>query len=1857
MPFFILLTLLMTAFAGPSPAGAATSDTLNFQGRLLTNTGALVPDGSYNIEFNLYSVDTGGSTLWTESRTGGNALDVQNGYFSAYLGDVTAFPSSIPWDQELWLTMNVNGDGEMSPRFKLTAVPYAFRAGALVDGSGNAKTADDFAQLAPTSVQTVNSALAALRLNQTGAGSLLQLQGDGSDVFTVDKTGNATLAGGLTLGNSTPTTAGTIRWTGTDFEGFNGSGWDSLTGGGGGGGGLSDPAAATFYDLAGGSVIASGTFSTINLDSTLENSDPGIISLASDTVTVLEDGYYQISYDVTARLNSGTRSGFNTKLQRDNGGGFLDVPGSQAYHYGRITSETQGTSSATVVLDLSAGDSVRIQGRGTSESFSTISGASRITVIKLAAGGTSGDAFIDGGNSFGSTAILGTTDTNGLQIVTDSNVVLDIDAVGDATFTGALDVDGLLTLNNGLEITSGNLDLNGGDILNAGSVTATSFTGNGSGLTALNADEITTGTINDARLSSNVALLDVAQTYTGLSNFSTGLRVGNTIDTTAGNIRWTGTDLEVYDGSGWVSLTSGGSVDPAGDYISVTTTANSTASTALYDVFQTSSYPSYSSTTNASNGIVYTPADGRFTIATDGVYNIGVNYMLESSANALTNLIIQVNGVNVFNNDTFVHSAVDPVERSATIVQDLTAGDYIEFFVDGTTGNITTHGGTSATIVPVSAASGGGGGGGGTSFEQGGNAFGSLAILGTTDTNGLQIVTDSNVVLDIDAVGDATFTGALDVDGLLTLNNGLEITSGNLDLNGGDILNAGSVTATSFTGNGSGLTALNADEITTGTINDARLSSNVALLDVAQAFSDTQTFSGGAVLGNFVSSTAGAIRWTGADFEGYDGTDWVSLTGGGESLLEGVLAFGKVAGNGTAFNIDGASVVRNSTGQYTVTFDTPATDADYTVLLSLADTAAYNDINIVLSAQSNTAFNVSIVTGDNGTGNDVAADRVWHFTVLDTNAVSGGGGGGGGGGTSFDQNGNSFGATGILGTTDAFGLRIVSGGNNALEFDASGIGTFSNGFSVTSGALDLNAVGINDAGTISAATTGDTINGIIINSGTISASTTGDTINGLIINSGSLSGISGYDQSSGNFSISGSGTFSTGTGAVDLNGAVTAATTLDVGNGLSVAGTNSYVSSIGYFEGAITTGTAGGTALNETYTFDADNDADESAWTFNSPQGGGLQAAGGSNGFWVHDTDDTPSADVGPTSGQGGNPDGYVYTEASAPGAFNDVFTMTYNTVLDASTIDWDLSFYWNQRGNDNTATLNVQTNEGGGGWVTRATYGGGDQATGAAQVWNFETIDLAGVISDPSTQIRFVVTFPAAGTAWNNDFGLDTITINGASATTYGDNLIEGYNANATSDVDLLVLRSDVGSAGNVVFRVDSDGDVFSDGVNNLAAGADIAENYKNTDGAQPGDVVYFTDNRTVAKTNQQYQKGLAGVISSDAAIILDAGVNGVPVGLKGRLPTKVSVANGSIEKGDYLTSGPDGRAVKATQSGTVIGIAMENATEDTTIDVFVGLTYYVAEADYNIPAEGLQFPQAYNDIDVDSIATDGIIRLTREGELVNINGITLLAGGIDNNFSGLRAVGNVLGAWTVDAKLLKLNGQSAEEDVLQVAYNENNALTIAGNGALGLQLNSDNAFSVKNQSGLDLFSVNTNGGVVQIGNSQPDPSAVLFILSRQNTKDDPVGVNGAQYYNEYLQKFRCFENDKWVDCITSVLSEYVIATDISDWTLENEESELPGNPRTWLDLRRAEEQRIVVSVKDPSVVGAVCSLQYEGQDDWSMLGVPVLIDASQTVKSDWQQLPEQVRDSEEVQLRVVCTGGDGQKVVSLSAVRIQVR
>ena len=59
---FVFVPLSAVIGVLQSDTATAQTNTLNFQGRLLTNTGTLVPDGTYNIEFKLYDSAAAGAS-------------------------------------------------------------------------------------------------------------------------------------------------------------------------------------------------------------------------------------------------------------------------------------------------------------------------------------------------------------------------------------------------------------------------------------------------------------------------------------------------------------------------------------------------------------------------------------------------------------------------------------------------------------------------------------------------------------------------------------------------------------------------------------------------------------------------------------------------------------------------------------------------------------------------------------------------------------------------------------------------------------------------------------------------------------------------------------------------------------------------------------------------------------------------------------------------------------------------------------------------------------------------------------------------------------------------------------------------------------------------------------------------------------------------------------------------------------------------------------------------------------------------------------------------------------------------------------------------------------------------------------------------------------------------------------------------------------------------------------------------------------------------------------------------------------------------------------------------------------------
>jgi hypothetical protein len=276
----ITAIILLLAACLAAPAAAQMPPVLSYQGVLADASGVAVADGTYNITFRIYNVGgTGGTALWTET----DNVVVSKGTFSALLGSI-AMLSILPFNETYYIGLAIEGGAEL-PRQVLTRTPYSFSAKAVsgtsnvVPSSGNA----GIGTLAPDVPLTVTSASGQVGIRFDGndnsyssiyvnavkpnanagygyetmgvlraytfvdAASNWNLQMGGTNyALRASQAGNVsigasapssqrlTVDGALQLGNSSGSTTGTIRWTGSDFEGYNGSAWQSFTANDGG---------------------------------------------------------------------------------------------------------------------------------------------------------------------------------------------------------------------------------------------------------------------------------------------------------------------------------------------------------------------------------------------------------------------------------------------------------------------------------------------------------------------------------------------------------------------------------------------------------------------------------------------------------------------------------------------------------------------------------------------------------------------------------------------------------------------------------------------------------------------------------------------------------------------------------------------------------------------------------------------------------------------------------------------------------------------------------------------------------------------------------------------------------------------------------------------------------------------------------------------------------------------------------------------------------------------------------------------------------------------------------------------------------------------------------------------------------------------------------------------------------------------------------------------------------------------------------------------------------------------------------------------------------------------------------------
>lgn len=115
--FFVIIMLLAVV------AYAQVPRVISYQGVLTASPGGSPVNGMRNLGFALYeSEDDFATPTWTETHLG---VHVQHSVFAVYLGSATPFPSSVDFSKQYWLGISIDGGAELTPRFHLTASPYA----------------------------------------------------------------------------------------------------------------------------------------------------------------------------------------------------------------------------------------------------------------------------------------------------------------------------------------------------------------------------------------------------------------------------------------------------------------------------------------------------------------------------------------------------------------------------------------------------------------------------------------------------------------------------------------------------------------------------------------------------------------------------------------------------------------------------------------------------------------------------------------------------------------------------------------------------------------------------------------------------------------------------------------------------------------------------------------------------------------------------------------------------------------------------------------------------------------------------------------------------------------------------------------------------------------------------------------------------------------------------------------------------------------------------------------------------------------------------------------------------------------------------------------------------------------------------------------------------------------------------------------------------------------------------------------------------------------------------------------------------------------------------------------------------
>ncbi len=133
----MFLRLVLGMFAALVLVGMAAADVpqlINYQGMLKSGGSAVTTPTT--VIFAIWTDPTTGDSLWSEQKM---ITPNADGFFNTMLGSISPIPDSAFAGADVYLSIKIESDPEMSPRAQLTSVPFSYvanSADAITDGGG-----------------------------------------------------------------------------------------------------------------------------------------------------------------------------------------------------------------------------------------------------------------------------------------------------------------------------------------------------------------------------------------------------------------------------------------------------------------------------------------------------------------------------------------------------------------------------------------------------------------------------------------------------------------------------------------------------------------------------------------------------------------------------------------------------------------------------------------------------------------------------------------------------------------------------------------------------------------------------------------------------------------------------------------------------------------------------------------------------------------------------------------------------------------------------------------------------------------------------------------------------------------------------------------------------------------------------------------------------------------------------------------------------------------------------------------------------------------------------------------------------------------------------------------------------------------------------------------------------------------------------------------------------------------------------------------------------------------------------------------------------------------------------------------